>query len=106
LEDVKKIVSGEDYEFYVAKIVHSLQGGNACKCCWALNLLKQNDIPIPFKNCNAQVGYNSERSLRDDSKHMPSNTHCWEQDAFARAIMNRICGQKAVVVKILMKARI
>ena len=54
------------------KIVHSLQGENACKCCWALNLLKQNDIPIPFKNCNAQVGYNSERSLRDDSKHMPS----------------------------------
>jgi len=26
------------------------------------------------------------------------NTHCWEQDAFAKAIMNRICGQKAVVV--------
>jgi hypothetical protein len=73
LEDEKKIVSGEDYEFYVSKIVHSLQGENACKCCWALNLLKQNDIPIPFKNCKtAQVGYNSERSLRDDMKHMPS----------------------------------
>ena len=25
-------------------------------------------------------------------------THCWEQDAFAKAIMNRICGQKAVAV--------
>ena len=33
----------------------------------------QPSIPIPFKNCKAaQVGYNSERSLRDDTKHMPS----------------------------------